>query len=93
MIEWMNENIPTIIGTAVVAYIFFAVIYTRVKAWKSGKGGCACGCENCASRGICHKTDEADKAAGCEEFIEEKPASSVEASIERAANIEVPYEY
>jgi len=55
MIEWMNENLPTIIGTAVVACIFIAIIVSRIKDRKNGKSGCSCGCEGCSVCDSCHE--------------------------------------
>lgn len=52
------ENLPTIIGAAVVAAVFIAIIVCEVKKRKSGKGSCSCGCSDCAMKDTCHGADK-----------------------------------
>lgn len=47
-------NVPTIIGTVIVAAIFIAIVARGIYNKRHGKGGCSCGgdCGNC---GCCHE--------------------------------------
>lgn len=45
----------TVIVLLILALIVGAVIYSMIRDKKSGKGGCGCGCKNCAMHGQCHK--------------------------------------
>ena len=44
----------TIILSLVVFGVLFLIIAKAIKDHKNHKGGCGCGCENCASAGLCH---------------------------------------
>lgn len=39
---------------AVLVLILTLIIVRMIKNKKAGKGGCSCGCENCAMGGACH---------------------------------------
>lgn len=45
-------------GTVVVLTVLIAIvggiIYSQIRKKKAGKSSCGCGCENCASNGMCH---------------------------------------
>lgn len=47
-------NIPTLIISAVIAVIFFAIIFSEIQKRKKGKGTCSCGCSGCANSEFCH---------------------------------------
>ena len=47
-------NAPTIIVLLLVASLFGLALVHEVKKRKAGKGGCSCGCSNCAMSGVCH---------------------------------------
>jgi len=45
-------NLPTIIVGAIV--LGAALLALRSILKNHAKGGCGCGCENCANKGYCH---------------------------------------
>ena len=55
-------NLPTLIGTIIVAVVFIALVVSEIRKKKSGKGSCSCGgsCGGCGFSGQCHP-DEKDK--------------------------------
>lgn len=57
MLQWIAENLWTIIICAVLIGIVAAVIISMVKKKKKGKSVvCSCGnCQGCAMHGSCHK--------------------------------------
>ncbi len=53
MLEWIKDNIGTIIvGAALVLLIAF-IIVRMVKNKKQGKSACGCGCSDCAMKASC----------------------------------------
>lgn len=54
MIAFLRGNWGTILVLAVVAAVAGAVVWSMVRAKRTGKSGCGCGCANCPSKGICH---------------------------------------
>jgi ABC-type Mn2+/Zn2+ transport system permease subunit len=54
MLEFIAQNLPTIIIGAVVFGILAAVAVKIFRDHKNHKSSCACGCENCPSSGMCH---------------------------------------
>ncbi|MBQ7296383.1 MAG: FeoB-associated Cys-rich membrane protein [Clostridia bacterium] len=56
----MEWNLPTIIGTLIIAAIFFAIVFSHVRNKKKGKSGCGCGCDGCANKGFCHPENKPD---------------------------------
>lgn len=54
-------------GTVIVSLILIVVVALIIRGMyrdkKAGKNSCGCGCEGCASAGICHQGMET-KAAG-----------------------------
>lgn len=61
--EFLKENLGTIVVALAVAGIIAAVIISMRKNKKKGKSacGCGCGCEGCASKGMCHGDDTKEK--------------------------------
>ena len=55
MLEFLSENLGTIIVAAVLLVIVFFVVRSMIVAKKRGKTTCGCGCANCAMNGTCHK--------------------------------------
>lgn len=53
--DWILENIGTILVLLVVLLVIGGAIATVVKNKRSGKSGCGCGCANCALKGQCHR--------------------------------------
>lgn len=47
-------NIPTLIGTILVAAIFIAIVARGIYNKKHGKGSCSCGGDCGACGGACH---------------------------------------
>jgi len=58
VINFLLENVGTIIVALVLAAIVALIVIARVKAKKKGKSTCGCGCENCAMSGMCHSTNK-----------------------------------
>lgn len=52
------KYLGTIIVLLVVLAVLTLIIVNMVKRKKRGETNCGCGCENCASRGICHEKDK-----------------------------------
>lgn len=57
MINFLVNNIGTIIVSLIILIIVSLIIIKLVRDKKNGKSSCGCGCENCPNAGICHKTD------------------------------------
>lgn len=56
MIEWLANNIATIIICAALLGIVAAIIVHMAKNKKQGKSSCGCGCSSCPMEGSCHTT-------------------------------------
>ena len=48
--------IKTIVVAAVIGIIFASIVVKGILNIKNGK--CSCGCEGCASKGVCHGNDK-----------------------------------
>lgn len=46
---------PTIIISGIIALVVVVIIANEIIKKKKGKGGCSCGCSNCAMKDSCHK--------------------------------------
>ncbi|MGN0721535.1 MAG: FeoB-associated Cys-rich membrane protein [Anaerovoracaceae bacterium] len=57
MLNWISNNIGTIVIGAVVAAALAAAILRMIKNKKEGKSSCGCGssCTGCAMSGSCRK--------------------------------------
>ena len=55
MIEWLSDNLGTIIVLLILAVIVGSVIRTLIKNKKKGKSSCGCNCSACPAGGVCHK--------------------------------------
>lgn len=47
-------NLSTLLVGLVVLAIFVAIVARGIYNRKQGKGGCACGCDQCPGRGLYH---------------------------------------
>jgi len=56
MLNWIAENLATILICAILILIVFLIIRYLLRQKKAGKSSCGCGCANCAMHGQCHGT-------------------------------------
>ncbi|MGN0611572.1 MAG: FeoB-associated Cys-rich membrane protein [Ruminiclostridium sp.] len=54
MLEWISQNIATIIICAVLIGVVAAIIAGMVRNKLKGKSSCGCGCADCPMNGSCH---------------------------------------
>ncbi|MBO4928530.1 MAG: FeoB-associated Cys-rich membrane protein [Clostridiales bacterium] len=59
--EWMKENLGTIIISILLAAAVVLVIVKMIRDKKNGKTGCGCGCSSCAMRDSCHRKGDTDQ--------------------------------
>ncbi len=52
-------NLPSIIIALVIAAVFAAIVAKGISNRNRGKSSCACGCDACAGRSLCHGGDSA----------------------------------
>ena len=55
MLNWITDNLSTIIVSLVLILIVAAIISKLVRDKKKGKSSCGCNCAHCAMAGSCHK--------------------------------------
>lgn len=67
MLQWLSQNLATIIICLMITAVVTAIIIKKVKDKKQGKSSCGCGCSGCPMSSVCGKKSEADnkKTAGC----------------------------
>lgn len=53
--NWIIENMATIIVSAIVLGVLSLALYKIIKDKKSGKTSCGCSCSGCAMKEMCHK--------------------------------------
>ena len=56
MLNWIAENLATILICAILILIVFLIIRYLLRQKKAGKSSCGCGCAICAMHGQCHST-------------------------------------
>ena len=56
--DWLTQNLGTIVISLVLGVIVVLVIAKMVRDKKNGKSSCGCGCANCAMRGSCHSSEK-----------------------------------
>lgn len=61
MIEFIVNNLGTIIVAMIIAVIVAIVISLMVRNRKAGKSSCGCGCGDCPLNGKCHSADSVGK--------------------------------
>lgn len=55
MLDWLTENLATIIVLIAVVAVVAGVIAVMVRDKKQGKSSCGCSCGNCPMSGKCHE--------------------------------------
>ncbi|WP_434309754.1 FeoB-associated Cys-rich membrane protein [Hominifimenecus sp. rT4P-3] len=61
MWDILMENLGTVGVSIFLLVILALVIRSMIRNRKSGKSSCGCGCEHCASSGICHSQERTRK--------------------------------
>ena len=62
MIQFLIDNLPTILVSLLLALIVAAVIVKLVKDKKQGKSaGCGCGCKGCPNSAMCHSGEQTSR--------------------------------
>lgn len=56
--EFLINNLGTILIAAAVIAILAAVIVNMVRKKKRGESSCGCGCSGCAMANVCHGAKE-----------------------------------
>lgn len=56
MLEFLSQNIGTIIVLLILLAVVAAIIAGQVKAKKQGRSSCGCGCKGCPNLGACHSS-------------------------------------
>ncbi|MBQ8825401.1 MAG: FeoB-associated Cys-rich membrane protein [Ruminococcus sp.] len=56
MLEWISQNLATIIISVIVIAVVATIIIKMMRDKKNGKTSCGCGCDNCPSSSMCHKS-------------------------------------
>lgn len=54
MINFITENLSTIIVLLVLCVVVGLVVFKMIKDKKAGKKGCSCGCSGCPMKDSCH---------------------------------------
>lgn len=54
MIQFIAENLPTILGSFILLAVFISIIARHIYNKKHNKGGCAGGCGGCPNAEFCH---------------------------------------
>lgn len=52
--DWLINNIGTIVVAVVVAAIVGLIVFNRVRKKKNGQSTCGCGCSDCPMKNKCH---------------------------------------
>ena len=71
MLQFLSQYWGTILIGAVLLGIVILIVVKRIRDHQKGKSSCGCGCEHCASSGLCRKQD-ADSETEPYEFIKYK---------------------
>lgn len=61
MLNWIANNIATILISLGLLLIVCAIIIKFVKDKKKGKSSCGCNCGHCAMAGSCHSNGRKKK--------------------------------
>ena len=54
MLNWIIENTPTLIVSAVLIAITTLIVVHMIRNKKKGKTSCGCDCGSCPMSGSCH---------------------------------------
>ena len=57
MLQWITENVGTVIIGAVLLIAVAVAVAVLVKNRKKGRGNCSCGCAGCPMSGNCGRSD------------------------------------
>ncbi len=55
MLQWLTENLATVLVSAALLGILGLVIFIMLRNKKQGKKSCGCGCKGCAFSESCHQ--------------------------------------
>ncbi len=61
MLEFLQNNIGTIIAAAVVIVLLGFAAWRMISDKKQGKSSCGCGCSGCPNAGLCHASHDESK--------------------------------
>lgn len=61
MLQWLSQNLATIIICMIIIAVVIAIIVKRVKDKKQGKSSCGCGCSGCPMSSACGKSEADNK--------------------------------
>lgn len=54
MLEFITNNLGTLIVGLILLIIVISIVRSMVKNKKAGKSNCGCGCKDCANSHYCH---------------------------------------
>lgn len=54
MLQWLAENLGTIIISAVLLAAAVSICVYLIRQKRTGKSSCGCNCAHCAMHGQCH---------------------------------------
>lgn len=82
MLEWLSQNLATVIIVAVLAVIFGLMLRSLIRDKKAGKSSCCGGCAGCANACYCHP-----QAAAKDPHAEKKePESEARVKAQKGGN-------
>ena len=55
MLDWITENLSTIVVSLILMLVVAGIIRKLVRDKKKGKSSCGCNCAHCAMAESCHK--------------------------------------
>ncbi len=61
MLDFLRDNLGTIVLAAVLAAAVAWIVISIVRRKKKGEGGCGCSCGGCSMNGTCHPDENKDK--------------------------------
>lgn len=61
MLEWLVNNLATIIISALLLAVVVLVVCSMVRQKRKGRSSCGCNCASCALNGQCHTAVEKKK--------------------------------
>lgn len=59
--DWLANNIGTILVAAILAIIVILIIRKMIRDRRSGRRSCSCGCEGCTGSSVCGRYREQTK--------------------------------
>ena len=58
MIEFLKNNIGTVVVGAILLLLCIYVFYVLIRNRRQGKTSCGCNCGGCPMSGTCHKQEK-----------------------------------